>query len=135
MECSICLTEINTTTGSATLCCTHTFHFGCLARWMLKNESCPNCRHEANEKERINEDEESETDSEYESTEFDSDEDFVPAYIDFENENTSDFIKAFENNLDKKRKKRKKGLDKFIDDESNSDNSSDTLEDEDSNIR
>jgi hypothetical protein len=37
---------------------------------MLKNESCPNCRHEANEKERINEDEESETDSEYESTEY-----------------------------------------------------------------
>lgn len=70
-----------------------------------------------------------------EQGEFDSDEDFIPAYIDFENENTSDFIKAFENNLDKKRKKRKKGLDKFIDDESNSDNNSDTLEDEDSNIR
>jgi hypothetical protein len=36
---------------------------------------------------------------------------------DLDNENMSDFIKTFEINLDKKRKKRKKGLEKFIDDE------------------
>lgn len=34
---------------------------------------------------------------------------------DLDNENMSDFVKSFENNLDKKRKKRKQGLEKFID--------------------
>lgn len=43
--------------------------------------------------------------------------DFIPAYVDMENENMNEFIRAFEINLDKKRKKRKKGLDKFIEDE------------------
>lgn len=52
-----------------------------------------------------------------EQGEFDGDDEFVPAYIDLENENTSDFIKAFEDNLSKKRKKRKQGLDKFIEGE------------------
>ena len=52
-----------------------------------------------------------------EQGEFDGDDEFIPAYIDLENENTSDFIKSFEDNLNKKRKKRKKGLEKFIDDE------------------
>jgi hypothetical protein len=51
-----------------------------------------------------------------EQGEYDDDE-FVPAYIDLDNENTSDFIRAFEDNLNKKRKKRKQGLDKFIEDE------------------
>lgn len=36
---------------------------------------------------------------------------------DLDNENMSDFIKTFESNLDKKRKKRKKGLEKFIDED------------------
>jgi len=52
-----------------------------------------------------------------EQGEFDGDDEFVPAYIDLENENTNDFIKAFEDNLNKKRKKRKQGLDKFIEGE------------------
>ena len=41
---------------------------------MLKNDSCPNCRHEANENERIAENEhDSDTESEYESTDYDDD--------------------------------------------------------------
>lgn len=43
--------------------------------------------------------------------------DFVPSYVDLDNENTSDFVKAFESNLDKKRKKRKKGVEKFIEED------------------
>jgi hypothetical protein len=43
--------------------------------------------------------------------------DFIPSYVDMDNENMNEFIKAFETNLDKKRKKRKRGLEKFIDDE------------------
>lgn len=52
----------------------------------------------------------------YESGEND-DVDFKPSYVDMDNENMSEFIKSFESNLDKKRKKRKKGLEKFIDEE------------------
>lgn len=46
--------------------------------------------------------------------------DFVASSADLTNENMSDFIKTFENNLDKKRKKRKKGIEKFIDEEDES---------------
>lgn len=49
-----------------------------------------------------------------EQGEFDDGE-FTPAYVDFENENMNEFIKTFEDNLDKKRKKRKQGVEKFID--------------------
>lgn len=71
----------------------------------------------------------------YESGEND-DVDFKPSYVDMDNENMSEFIKSFESNLDKKRKKRKKGLDKFIDDESEEAVELDLEdEDEDSNTR
>lgn len=41
--------------------------------------------------------------------------DVVPTYVDMENENMNDFIEAFEENLDKKRKKRKQqGIEKFM---------------------
>ncbi len=36
---------------------------------------------------------------------------------DFDSENVSDFIKAFEENIDKKKQKRKKGLDMFLEDD------------------
>lgn len=42
---------------------------------------------------------------------------FTPVYIDLENENMNEFIRTFEDNLDKKRKKRKQGVEKFIEPE------------------
>jgi hypothetical protein len=51
-----------------------------------------------------------------EMNEFD-DAEFTPSYIDLGNENMNDFIQSFEENLDKKKKLRKKGLEKFIDEE------------------
>jgi hypothetical protein len=42
---------------------------------------------------------------------------FTPSYIDMENENMNDFILSFEEGLDKKKKLRKKGLEKFIEEE------------------
>jgi hypothetical protein len=69
----------------------------------------------------------------YESGEND-DMDFKPSYIDMENENMSEFIRTFESNLDKKRKKRKKGLDKFIEDEEIEDPVELNLEDENENL-
>lgn len=68
MECTICLESIDERTGSATLSCGHIYHFGCLARWILKTQSCPYCRHETNTFETIRQDEEADTESEYEST-------------------------------------------------------------------
>lgn len=50
-----------------------------------------------------------------EQGEFDEGE-VIPSYVDMENENMNDFIQAFEENLDKKKKHRRKGLEKFIDD-------------------
>lgn len=68
MECTICLESIDERTGSATLSCNHSFHFGCLARWILKTQSCPYCRHETNAFETIHQDEEPDDESDYEST-------------------------------------------------------------------
>ena len=44
------------------------------------------------------------------------DDDFTPSF-EFDSENISDFIKAFEDNIDKKKVKRKKGVELFIDEE------------------
>lgn len=68
MECTICLELIDERTGSATLSCGHIYHFGCLARWILKTQTCPYCRHETNTFETIHQDTESDTESEYENT-------------------------------------------------------------------
>ena len=43
-------------------------------------------------------------------------EDFTPVF-DFDSENVSDFIKAFEENIDRKKVKRKKGVEMFIEDD------------------
>jgi hypothetical protein len=44
------------------------------------------------------------------------DDDYTPSF-EFDSENISDFIKAFEDNIDKKKVKRKKGVELFIDEE------------------
>lgn len=46
--------------------------------------------------------------------EFD-DADYTPGYNDMDNDNMSEFIRAFEEGLDKKKKKRKQGLEEFLD--------------------
>lgn len=43
--------------------------------------------------------------------------DMTPTHVDLDNENMFDFIKNFEDNLIAKRKKRKKGLEKFIEED------------------
>jgi hypothetical protein len=83
MECSICLNEITKATGLTTLACAHNFHIGCIGRWILKNESCPLCRHELAEHERIAEDDPDATEVDDEEWEEDSEgeeeEEDVPA--------------------------------------------------------
>ena len=51
-----------------------------------------------------------------EQSEFDE-KDLTPSYIDLDNTNMFDFIKTFEDNLLSKKKKRKKGIENFLDEE------------------
>ena len=51
-----------------------------------------------------------------EQSEYDE-KDFTPSYIDLDNENMHDFIKTFEDNLLSKKKKRKKGIENFLEEE------------------
>ncbi len=57
MECSICTDPITDQTGQVKLACSHTFHLGCIGRWMTRGASnCPMCRTDLGEKEVIEED-------------------------------------------------------------------------------
>lgn len=71
MECSICYEEITKDTGKAELSCSHSFHLKCLSQWFTKNESCPCCRHAANDTEKMhaNDEEDAEEESDSESEE------------------------------------------------------------------
>lgn len=53
MECSICYDIIEVSGGNVTLGCQHKYHLGCIGRWLLKSETCPMCRKETSEKEKI----------------------------------------------------------------------------------
>jgi hypothetical protein len=80
MECSVCYEGITASTGQATLSCTHSFHIRCLVKWFdsqiekeLK-ETCPCCRHEATQHEKLPEYEAPGVEEDYESdTEEESD--------------------------------------------------------------
>lgn len=52
--CAICYSDIVAEkTGITTLRCSHSFHLGCIARWILKSETCPCCLSEVTEFEKI----------------------------------------------------------------------------------
>ena len=59
MDCSICYSEISKETGKVELSCSHSFHFSCIAKWFDKErlggmcESCPLCRHNVTEFEKM----------------------------------------------------------------------------------
>lgn len=89
LECSICCDEIGC--ARATLACNHTFHLGCIGRWILKNESCPMCRRAMEEKERIAEDAEGDEESEEEWDDDGDDEDDEEDDDGEENDNRSLF--------------------------------------------
>ena len=75
MDCSICFDEIEASKGQVTLGCQHHFHLGCIGRWILKNDTCPMCRHETSEKEKIlNTNEELQWDDDEEDEEEEEDE-------------------------------------------------------------
>lgn len=81
MECPICYDDINAQTGVVTTSCGHSYHFSCISHWYTKQEvaSCPCCRKEPGEKEKLpeiqyedeeNSDDEEEEEEEFEEVEF-----------------------------------------------------------------
>jgi len=58
MDCSICCDAIEASSGHVTLGCQHRYHLGCIGRWLLKSETCPMCRKETSDKEKIIKDDE-----------------------------------------------------------------------------
>jgi len=53
-DCSICFEPLTASTGHCTLGCSHTFHLACIGRWTNhSSSSCPLCRKELGETERI----------------------------------------------------------------------------------
>tara|TARA_Y100000389_G_scaffold76555_1_gene73276 strand:- start:1701 stop:2072 length:372 start_codon:yes stop_codon:yes gene_type:complete len=42
--CSICVTDIDESTGRYTTSCGHSFHLECILPWFGRSTVCPNCR-------------------------------------------------------------------------------------------
>jgi hypothetical protein len=53
--CPICYTDITEETGHVVLSCSHKFHLGCITKWFysVEVETCPCCRKETSEKEKM----------------------------------------------------------------------------------
>ena len=55
-DCSICFDAVTATTGRTTLSCGHEFHLKCIGSWLMRSEAaatCPCCRSEPTEHERL----------------------------------------------------------------------------------
>lgn len=92
MECPICYENIDATTGQTTLSCSHSFHYGCISGWFLKQDvgTCPCCRKEMTAIEDLPRDDDSEA-----SVDSDEDEDEV----DFTRAELQAFIASLGGNL------------------------------------
>jgi len=54
IDCSICLDNIDVkVTGCTEMACGHKFHLGCIGKWLKSNNSCPMCRTQPTEKEKL----------------------------------------------------------------------------------
>ena len=53
MECSICLDAITSDTGKVEMSCSHPYHLKCIAKWLTSNTSCPMCRKNASDYEKL----------------------------------------------------------------------------------
>ena len=73
--CAICLEAITLETGMTTLACSHSFHFRCIATWIIKDESCPCCRGKLGDLEKLPE--EVHIDVEHDETVFGDDDETV----------------------------------------------------------
>jgi hypothetical protein len=53
MDCPICHDAINADSGITTLACSHSYHLKCITRWISEHETCPCCRKEVGDYEKI----------------------------------------------------------------------------------
>ena len=87
MDCAICFESINKETGKAVLACGHEFHMRCVSSWFQKqtegsgSQSCPCCRKETGDHDRIQVAEEMSESSSFFSEEDDEDDDDVNIQI------------------------------------------------------
>lgn len=51
--CAICQDEVKMQTGMTTLACSHSYHLRCLVMWISKHTTCPCCRAELTNNEKI----------------------------------------------------------------------------------
>ena len=84
MDCAICFGEITETTGRTQLSCKHEFHLKCVVTWLQREEgagTCPCCRAEPGEMERIGASEDSESEGSVTSEESDVVEGVTPLML------------------------------------------------------
>lgn len=82
-ECSICYDTISAATGQVTLACSHVYHLGCVGKWLMEHASCPLCRAEPCDKEKIAvsaEDEEDDYSADDEEEDWGDDRDSIPEF-------------------------------------------------------
>ena len=53
MDCPICYDAISAASGITTLACSHSYHLKCITQWFHQHETCPCCRKEAGEYEKV----------------------------------------------------------------------------------
>jgi hypothetical protein len=51
--CPICYEDITAATGQVALGCSHSFHLKCVVEWLISHETCPCCRREVGDTERV----------------------------------------------------------------------------------
>jgi hypothetical protein len=77
-DCSICFDTISAETGQVILACSHVYHLGCVGKWLQTHDTCPLCRAEPTEKEKIaspvEEEEEDDEEDSYEEDEAEEEE-------------------------------------------------------------
>lgn len=44
MECAVCMSSVDVGVETVNLRCGHSFHQNCIARWLRRSSTCPNCR-------------------------------------------------------------------------------------------
>lgn len=95
MDCPICYEKISTSTGTTTLSCSHSFHFGCLSGWFLKQEvgTCPCCRKEMTATEDLPRDADESEDDDSDDDESDDEYDEGELEVPFDREKLGEFLK------------------------------------------
>jgi hypothetical protein len=75
------MNSITKETGVVTTSCGHSFHLTCISKWFSKDETCPCCRKETSNTEKLETIEESDDEDEYEDREVEFSRDALNAFL------------------------------------------------------